>query len=346
MINKPLAVVLTDTHLKRDNLDLVYNIFVQAYDLANLLGVDYVIHGGDFFTNRIGQNLMTLITMKKILGIFEGTGITLVGIPGNHDKTDLDSEDSYLDVFDNTVNFQLVRNFRCIKMGDISVGFLPYFSNSYKARLKELETLREKVPYEKSILITHVAFNGVRNNDGSVVEDAISPKDVKSWDKVLVGHYHDGSEIGKNIFYIGSAYQGNYGENIEDKGFTILMENGDIDFEPTNFPKYIKIKLDVNDDVDNEIEMYGGKEDNVRFIFSGDKSEIHKVDQAKLSSLGIDCKFELNDINEEILKIESGDLKELDQKAIIKYFAEYCKIQGIDSISRKRGLKILKQNVD
>lgn len=339
---KPVGVVLTDTHLKGDNLTLVFDIFKQAYDLAEELGVKYVFHGGDFFTNRIGQNLMTLITMKMVLNIFKGTGITLVGIPGNHDKTNQDSEESYLDVFDDAENFELVRDMRLIRIGDLSIGFLPFFTSTYKSRLEDLETLRDSKPYKKSVLLTHIAFNGVRNNDGTVVEDAISPKDVKSWDEVLVGHYHDASEVGKNIKYIGSAYQGNYGENIEDKGFTILMSNGELDFEPSKFPKYIKVKLDVNDDIDSEVEMLAGSEDNIRFIFSGDKTDLHKVDQTRLSELGIDCKFELNDINEEIARIEGGDLKELDAKTIIKYFAEYCKIQNIDSPTRTKGLKLLK----
>ncbi len=345
MRNRPIAVVLTDTHLKKDNLDLVYDIFRQAMELAIELGVRRVFHAGDFFTNRIGQNLSTLLVMKRVLDLYRENKILLTGIAGNHDKTDQDSPESYLDVFEYHPNFELIREYSALSFaGDISVSFLPFFTDSFQGKLKKLRKEVKDLGHSTNILITHHAFNGVRNNDGSVVEDSNTTKSVKWWDKVLVGHYHDSSIVGDNVHYIGSAYQCNFGENIDDKGFTILNSDGSLDFEPSDFPKYIKIKLSVNDDVDVELEMLDPEKDKVRFVFEGDKSEIHLVDQSKLDQLGVDCKFELNDINEEILKVENGELQSLSKKSIFKYFFEYCKIQEIDSKKRSKGLKILKND--
>ena len=65
-----------------------------------------------------------------------------------------------------------------------------------------------------------MSFDGVANNDGSKVESIIKPSMFSDYKSVLIGHYHNASKIAKNVFYTGSAYQNNYGENITDKGFT------------------------------------------------------------------------------------------------------------------------------
>lgn len=341
MTKKAIGVILTDTHLKKDNLDLVYDVFRQAIIQAKDLGINKVFHGGDFFTNRVGQNLATLILFLKILDLFENEEVELIGIPGNHDKTDQDSPESYLDVFAGHSSFTLVRDSAVFKIDGVVVGLLPFFTNSYKDRLEDLEIKASKLKAKHNILITHIAFNGVVNNDGTVVDDCIKRKNVKWWDKVLVGHYHDASKIGKNIHYIGSAYQSNFGEHITDKGFTVLYNDGSIEFEPSKFPKYLKINLEAGDDIENEIEAYSGTTDNVRFVFKGKKTDFQKIDQSKLSEAGIECQFIIDDINEEIVKAEAGDFTSFDKKSVVKLFLEYCEMQKIEKKQKSLGLKIL-----
>lgn len=338
---KPIAILLTDTHLKEGNQDLVYDIFKQSIQLAKKLKVDKVFHAGDFFTSRTSQSLQVLISFyDDILGLFAKENIELIGIAGNHDKTNQDSEKSYLDIFRHRKCFKLFRNEEVIDLNGITIGFLPFFTDSYKDRLKKVKQLAIDINNDCNILITHHAFNGAINNDGSVVDDSNSTKLVKFWNKVLVGHYHDSNHF-DNIYYVGSAYQANFGERIDDKGFTIIYDNGDIDFEPSKFPKYIKVKLEISDNIDTEIEMFSSKEDHVRFIFSGDKTDIHKIDRQKLDEVGIDVKFELNEVNEEILKVEQGDFSSMSKKNIFNYFKEYCSIQEIDKNKMSVGLKHL-----
>lgn len=338
---KPIAIYLTDSHLKETNQALVYDIFVQAVKLAKRLRVKKVFHAGDFFTSRTSQSLQVLVSFyDDILGLFNQEGIELIGIPGNHDKTNQDSERSYLDIFRHRKCFTLFRKETCIELNGITFGFLPFFTHSYSERLKNVRDIAKGLNNDCNILITHHAFNGAVNNDGSVVSDSHSPKSVKFWDKVMVGHYHDSNEIG-NIFYTGSCYQANFGERLDDKGFHIIYDNGEIEFEPSVYPKYRKVKLDVNDDVESEIEFYAGKGDNVRFVFSGDKTDIHKINRQRLDEVGIDVKFELNDVNEEMLKVESGDFSAMSKKNIITYFKEYCEIQEIDKTRYSQGLKHL-----
>jgi DNA repair exonuclease SbcCD nuclease subunit len=334
----PVAVFLTDTHKQKDNLDLVYGIFIQALDLAEKLKCKYVFHGGDFFNDRIGQNLTNLLMFQEILNEFERRQITLVGIPGNHDKTDQESEKSYLSIFKSPY-FILFEKQGVFKMKNgMDFHFLPFFSKSMPERLEDLKT---RIIKNKSILIAHAAFNGVRNNDGSKAKDGLKKKSVKEYNKVLVGHYHDASLIGNNIYFTGSAYQANFGENIEDKGFTVIYDDYSIKSVKSKFKKYIKVSLDVDCDLETEIEAVQDLDANLRFVFEGNKSDLSKLDTKKLDSLGIDYKFEWNDINEEILKVEGGEFGSLDKKTVLKFFLEYCKIQSIESKQRTFGLKIL-----
>ena len=150
---KPIAVYLTDTHLHKDNLDLVFDIFVQAKDLAIERGVGKIFHAGDFFTNRVAQNLRTLLTFSRILKMLEDAGIKLIGIPGNHDKTNQDIEDSYLDIFHKHKNFIVVRNYDVFKYNDLSVSFLPFFTSTYKLRLKKLKKLKLKLKNNQKRII-------------------------------------------------------------------------------------------------------------------------------------------------------------------------------------------------
>lgn len=344
----PIGVLLTDTHLNKENHDLVKDIFNQAADLALSLGCDTLYHAGDWFTNRISQNLDTLLSLADIFESLENKGVNIIGIPGNHDKTNQDSSKSYLNIYKND-NFVLLKEeeFLIDYQNNVALGFLPYFTESYIQRLENLDKNRKKLKKQgfKTILITHKGFNGVRNNDGSVVEDGVPRELVKFWDLVLVGHYHDASKVGKNIFYVGSSHQANFGENIEDKGFAIIYSDATFEKVISKFPIYKKIELNFKDDIETELEMLKNltdfKEDNIRIVFKGEREDLHKINQSELKSLGIEIKYEFNDINEEILKAESGDVVDINKKSLIKFFQEYCKIQEIPSDKKTKGLKIL-----
>lgn len=336
----PIALFLSDTHLKENNQDLVYSIFEQAIDICEDLGLDTIFHGGDFFNNRSSISLGLISQTLKIVELLEKSKINFFIIPGNHDKTNQDSENSYLDIIKHRKNINILSSEKCIHLEGITVSFLPYFTESYSDRLQRLKKSARAIGNSKNILITHIGINGVRNNDGTIVEDSNDSKNFKFWDKVLVGHYHD-SQSFDNIVYTGSAYQANYGERLDDKGFHLIYDDCSVEFLPSKYTRYIKVNLDINDDIDTELEMYAGKGDNVRFVFSGENSDIHKIDKQKLDSLGVDFKLELNNVNKEIVKIENGDFTSMSKKNVISYFKEYCQIQEIGKSDFSRGLKIL-----
>ncbi len=356
-IPNPLALILTDTHLKEDNIELVKDIWQQAIDRCKELKIGTIYFGGDFFTARKAQSLAVLQAANEILKSVRDNQINLTGIPGNHDKVDADSKDSYLDIFDEY--FNLINGYYYDQVRkDICIHFIPYFKEdtSYlpylDSALQNIKTIDEdyllKVgktdPKIKHILITHIAVSGVRNNDYSVVDNNLDKKAFSTFDKVLIGHYHDHSQVGDNIFYIGSAYQANYGEDAI-KGFTLIMEDGSISFIKSNFKEFIKVKIDITDKeaVKDAEKKYKDSESNVRFVFEGEEAELKNVNKEKFSSLGIDISFK----KDSAVPVDSTGLIEkansisFDRSNVKNAFETFCQTKHIEDNSI--GLEYLNQ---
>lgn len=353
-MKKPFAIYLTDVHLTKDNTALVRNIFKQAIAKCKKLGINTIFCGGDIFTNRQAQPLGALLAFIDILELLLKENIVLYSIPGNHDKTDLDADVSYLDVYKAFSNFRVFQNsssgiFDKDKL--VRVFFVPYFKP--EKYLKELTEAVKNVKKDKvNFLITHIGVDGVKNNDGSLVDNGIPANLFSVFDKVLIGHYHDASKLGKNVYYTGSCYQANFGENIDDKGFTILYTDGSIEHVKTAFPRFIKVKLEASDisNIENSIELYTSekfKEDKVRFIFNGKKENIDlvKANANQFKEKGIDVKYEADEIVENVENVENGEFVEFNRKSIVKDFNDYCKFNKIPVSEMVWALKIFNQKI-
>lgn len=343
MVKKAIAVLVNDIHLNKDNGELVKSIFKQLVSVCRECKTDNIFCGGDVFTNRSGQPLSCLTDWKDILQMLNKKKIYLHVIPGNHDKTDKDSSKSYLDIYSE----------RCLHVYDIISGisfdnlyvvFAPYFGD--EKWLKDYQEFCEENKVQSpSILITHMGFEGVVNNDGSSVTSIIKPSMFKKFTSVLIGHYHNASKIAKNVFYTGSAYQNNYGETIEDKGCTIIYNDGTISHKSLIFPKYIKEVIDINDKeaLRTLLDKYDGEDYNhVRFVFRGKKVDANKVDLSELSNMGIDAQFQAVETEEAIATSESESVMCYDKKAILKDFVKFCSENSIKGSKLKYGMNLIR----
>ena len=337
-----VAILVNDIHLNKDNVYLVKNIFDQIIDLCNERQIDDVWIGGDVFTNRSGQPLVCLSAWKDIIDKLNENEIKISVIAGNHDKTDADDNSSYLDVYSDQ---QLFSEAMCVTYGRMNVVFIPYYKDEkWLSEFNRVDVQRNK--NYKSILVTHIGFDGVRNNDGTEVESVIKQSLLKDYDKVLVGHYHNASHIGSNIYYTGSAYQNNFGENITDKGFTIVYDDATIEFVPSIFPKYIKETVEANDKetISNLIEKYNGEQYNhIRFVFTGKKEDCQNINIADIQGkYGIDCKFQSTEECEAINIAQEDSVVCYDKQSIIKDFFRFCSDNKINGEKMKFGLNLIK----
>ena len=341
-MKKAVAVLVNDVHLDKSNGELVKDIFSQLVTLCHDRGCTEIWVGGDVFTNRSGQPLECLTNWKDILNYLVDEGIEISLIPGNHDKTDADDDRSYLDIY---ADQHLYDQARCRKVGKLNVVFVPYYKEEkWLEEWKRVDAQRNKAL--KSVLITHIGFDGVKNNDGTDVQSSIKPSMFADYDKVLVGHYHNASKLGKNVFYTGSAYQNNYGENITDKGFTVIYDDASTEFVPSHFPKYIKqtIAADDTESLKNLLENYEGETyDHIRFVFVGKKTDCQKINIAEIQGrYGIDCKFQSDEEKEAIEISESDSVLCYDKKAVVKDFFKFCAEEGIKGAEMKYGMELVK----
>lgn len=331
----PIAVIGTDSHLKKDNEDLVISCFEQTVGLMNELGIKVFCHGGDFFTTRNAQPEASLRTAKNIFQMFNG--ISYWQMPGNHDKTSLDSENSYLDVFDkycNLITGGSYMDFDEIEDCNVRLHFIPYFKEdgSYKDYLKK--ALENIDTARKNVLLTHIAVTGVKNNDASEVENSLTSKMFEKFDSVLVGHYHNRSKVGKNIHYIGSMYAGNYGEDNE-KGVTVLYNDGSFEYFQLDFPHYVKVVVEAGnkEELKKAKTEHEGSENNVRLVFKGEKTKMEAINKTELEELGFDIKYEdeTKIINKQIAE---GELIMFNRSNLKEAFAEFCKAGEIKNTAK------------
>jgi exonuclease SbcD len=349
-MKKPIALILTDTHLKLDNIDLVNAIWQQAINKCKELKIDNIFFGGDFFTSRNAQPLDVLQEGLNIVKAVKEAKIKLFAISGNHDKVDLNSEKSYLDIYEPYLHLLCREQTMIFQTAPIGIYMVPYFKESgkYLEHLKEvigmLEVSKGSKAFKctKHILITHIAVTGVMNNDGSKVENNLTTDLFKAFDKVMTGHYHDQSKIDKNIFYIGSAYQANFGED-DQKGFTILFDDGSHEFIQSDFPKYIKHIINISD-TKKVKEVLKNKQidsaDNIRIVFTGDDTQLSALNKEKFAEKGIDVKFEKEVIRQDLSAVLKSNTT-FDRSNIKEAFNHFCKLNEYGE--NEKGLEYLEK---
>lgn len=342
-MSKPIVAVITDTHLNGKNTLLVIDIFMQFIDLMKQYEIKIAVFCGDAFQDRSSQQFENLIAMKMILNLFADNNITLYAIHGNHDKTDQDADDSYLDIYEHTPGLKLFPSFGFVDLPDnkITLSFLSYFTEGveYTSRLNELKKLLK--PSRNNVLFTHIAVNGVKNNDGSIVEKGIDLKEFNFFKRVYIGHYHNSSQINDAVFYFGSAYQANYGEDI-NKGFMILHDDLGVEIFQSNFKRFIKLKIPASEVITarKELSSYDTSKDNVRITFTGGEDELQSIDVNSFRKLGVEVKCEnTKELSIDFEDIDQVDLNEISQKQLKKFFVEYMNKKQFSSKQKVQALK-------
>ena len=339
-----LALMLTDTHLKEDTVNINLSIWRQAIQECKDKKLDTIYHLGDAFNSRKAQSILVLSTFNQILQELHDAGIHLNIIPGNHDKTDYQSQQSFLDPFMYHPGVHLRPKGYISRVGDsISLFQMPFFdekSGKYGEMVKPLLDIavQEKKSGRVNVLLTHVGINEAVMNGGTVIEEHLEGNMFDSFDKVYVGHFHDYQELRKGkIVYIGSPYQANFGED-ERKGFQVLKTDGSIEFIQADFPKYIKIAIDADKVTREELteikKKCEGSTDNVRVEFTGTKESLKKIDHREYESLGIDVKTK----EESVEVLEHDDVSTFTNESIKD---EWLKFSENDKETQAKGLEYL-----
>ena len=336
-MKKAIALHLTDTHANNNNLDLQESIWLQATRVCKELKIKHICHGGDWVTSRKAQSLAVLEHMVWIKDLLKKNNIDLIGITGNHDKTNQESVFAYPNLLDEEC-FSIIEESYCMNISaKVDIYFISYFPElgSFKERF---ENIRIMDPKKKSILVCHQGINGGLSHKNATINKELPTGMFDAFDTVLVGHYHNRNLVehdGDNdIWYTGSTYAANYGED-NDKGFTIIYDDGSIEFHQTDFPRYETISVDVTE-IDGKWLSTTKKHiastgTNVRVIVTGDESELKKVKKQKFSDIGVK-KLQLNIDSVGLIDPRgSATYVSLDKETVRREYSKFCVSQEIDS---------------
>lgn len=337
---KPKILVSTDWHLKPSNLEEIYKLQEQEILEAKKLGIVNHVWLGDIFDSRISQREEVLNMLTKIIELYQHYGHCIYCIPGNHDKTSYESETSFLDAFQYHPNFKLITRVDYFTIEKIFCYFIPFFTN--EIWVDEFNSVNMNT-HANHILFTHLAFEGSKNNDGTLVESSITPSMFKDWGKVFSGHYHDHQELTDNVIHLGSITQNNFGED-ENKGFWVIYEDLSYDLIPSDGKKYRKLVVNLDEmtfkQVDKVIKKF--KEENndsfVRVEIKGSEDAIKSIDKKEYQSLGIDIKTKVNEI--ENIDGDIEEVRALTTTDIADKFKLFCEQNEYDY---DEGIEILKE---
>lgn len=330
-------LICMDTHIKDSNVDLIEILFDQIIEVCKKNNIKTILHGGDIFNSRTAQSLNVLRCFNNILNKLQDNGLNLWAIPGNHDKANLEDTFSFLNVFGSHSSFQLLEREHSVEeLSDRMIfHFLPYFkeNGSYLERLSNIKVDSKK----KNVLITHIAVSGVKNNDGSVVNNNVKSELFKQFDKVYVAHYHNKQKVSDNIEYLGSLYPANYGED-NQKGIHIVDEDMNLEFIKLDFPEYYHYKFKTSDikDIRRKLKEIDQKH-NIRFTIKGNEEEIENFNKKIFDDYLIEVRYEkeYSDKNVELKKYKIED--------IYSSFEEFCKDKSVSNNIKAKTIKYLKK---
>lgn len=338
MSKDPIILITTDFHLNPNNLESIYNLHVQAINIANVNGIKDHIWLGDIFDSRISQKQSVLNMLTQIIELYDEAKHKIYCIPGNHDKVDYSKSESFLDSYKYHPSFDLIIETDYRQIMGVDCYFIPFYTdNLWKEELLLLS------PTPGSYLFSHVAITGSVNNDGSKIESSIKASDFKNYKKVLLGHYHNYQQIGSNIFHLGSIQQNNFGED-DEKGFWLMSEDGKITLTQSEVgKKFNKLVVDLDQttvkEAEKMIEIFKKENPitNLRIELWGEKSTVHAFDKSNLEKLGIDIKKKYREI--ESIESETSDVKALTDSDLVNKLKFFCEENSYDY---EEGLIILK----
>lgn len=325
------AVVGTDPHLHVDNIEENKSFYVQAAELCKQYDCPLLL-GGDQFEARKAQPLDVLDAFGEILDDLDSKGIVTFAIPGNHDKVSYTSKKSYLDVFKHHPSFFIIDSGGVvIKNSTICIGMIPFFDEKSTYDRYLASYMKDCFDENKdNILVTHRAFNGVKNNDGTIVDGLDINKSLRKFKKIIVGHYHDEQFIEPNIHYIGAGVQHNYGENTK-KGFTLIYSDGSLGFVQSEFKQFQSLECEVKSSKDI-VELYKYTNDidsNVRIVIKGPQELLDTIDRKRIESEGFKIECKSNEIKAAIEIAGKEERVSFDKESLLKEFKVFAATENI-----------------
>lgn len=268
---KPVAVLISDIHYNSNTLPIADAALRMAIRHANQLRIPIVV-AGDLHDTKA---LLRGECVNAMIETFQTCKTKSFVLTGNHDLINERSQEHSLEFLRAHVDFLIDYT---TKSPLLESYLIPYISNP-EDLLQHLKTIPEG-----SRIIMHQGLQTAFM--GHYVQDKTSlPKEAFADFRVIGGHYHARQDIkcgrlrkgAVGLFsYIGNPYTLTFGEaNDPEKGFQILMDDGLLEFVPTNLRKHVVIECDW-DDLDRA-RGQAAPDDLVWLKVKGPQSELSKL---------------------------------------------------------------------
>lgn len=273
---KPKAVLISDIHYNTSTLPVADAALRLAVRKASSLCVPLIIAGDLHDTKAIVRG-------ECIKAIMETLKDGAIVIPGNHCMINSHGTEHAL---------EFLRD-RCEVIDRpffhkwLNLWLVPYHHNN-----EDLQKFLRDTASSGQTLIMH---QGVMGADmGHYIQDKTSlPKEAFADFRVISGHYHKRQDIkcgrprkgAVGLFsYLGNPYTLSFGEaNDGPKGFSILMDDGSLEFVPTNLRKHVIIELDPRKPLSFDKSDIGPN-DLVWVKVTGTRSELDVLDKNTLGN--------------------------------------------------------------
>lgn len=235
MLSKPKAVVISDIHFTPQTLEIASEAFLLAQKKALELGVPLVVSGDTLDT----KDIMRAQCVNKIIQLIEcSPRLEHYFLVGNHDMLNEKGSGNSLNFLNLLTNSTLIS----VPTHALDMYFIPY-QNS-------IEAFASLVKGKKGIIIAHQGIQGA--NMGHYVQDKTSINPIQLPGKrIISGHYHQRQDLKlpkKGLWsYVGNPYTLSFGEAKDpEKGFQILMEDGSLEFVPTNLRQHKIYEISID----------------------------------------------------------------------------------------------------
>jgi len=300
---KPKAVLISDIHYNLNTLELADAALNMAIKKANDLKIPLIV-AGDLHDTKAN---LRAECVARLIDTFYKIKVPTYLIRGNHDSHNEKSTDTAL-LFLGGINGMLSlidEPCFCVPLG---IRFIPYHHD-----VEALRIYLKKIP-DNSTIIMHQGLNGSESGEYIQDKSALDFEDVKNF-RVISGHYHKRQDIGfqtktsgkmsslQMFSYIGNPYTLNFAESEDpEKGFQILMDDGSLEFVPTNLRKHVSYTCFV-DDLPGLKQV--NAEDLLKIKLIGSKEELSKLSRKYIETCVGRADFRLEYVyTDENLKLE------------------------------------------
>jgi len=339
----------TDWHFGKSNGrfdNVILKGIEKQCEHAKSNNITTMINLGDVLDVKQTISTNTLNKLAKAFELINETFDKVYVIVGNHDisKKTYDTNGHNLHIFKGYPNIKVVDEPKVCEILGKQFYLLPYYPN---------ELMKTHKFPKADYMCGHIEVQGYMLNQFFKSEDGIDEQSItKFYKHVFLGHFHKKQNKG-NLSYIGNLSRFFYGEDDDERGWTILDVNtNDIEFIEYNHPRMYKFNISSLIK-EKDLSSIFNPGDNVKLVIDTnlkyselDEFKSKLILEYKINDLVLeDQYFAWSDLDEDIDEDEDEDIKTKQEQTYMEYvLSEMIKVNKEDKdIEERESIKFLRE---